>query len=89
MSANTGDGSAALSAALTSPWGIAIDPSGNTLYVADNAVSKIRIVYQVASMSLSLPATTALAPPSYGLIYTVAGGGSQTNLPAIATSYSL
>jgi len=40
----SGDGGPATAAYLNSPWGIALDPTGNLLYIADSSNNAVRVV---------------------------------------------
>lgn len=74
---NTGDGGAAISAQLNSPFGVKVDPAGD-IYVADNAAQVIRKV-NVATGMISTIAGTATAG------FSGDGGtasGAQLNNPA-------
>jgi len=81
---NTGDGGQALSAALSQPEGIAVDPAGN-VYVADAAVHRVRKIALDGSIQTVAgtgvagfagdggPATVALLNQPYGLAIDRAG----------------
>jgi len=68
-----GDGSAAISAELNSPQGVAVDSAGN-LYIADTRNNRIRVVNTQASSI-----TVAGVPIGAGDIATVAGNGIAGN----------
>ena len=74
----SGDGGPAAKAALYSPAGIAVAPSGDVL-IADSANNRVRLV---ASATCSSNCPYGLAATTKGSIYTVAGNGSP--FPAFA-----
>ncbi len=58
----SGDGGAALSAALNSPWGLAADSVGN-LYIADFNNNRVRILSPAAPVAVPVTAPAPVAAP--------------------------
>jgi hypothetical protein len=64
-----GDGGPAISAEISHPWDLAVDPAGN-LVIADTDNNRIRVVAEHTGRAYGQPMTA-------GDIYTVAGNGSE------------
>ncbi len=84
---DSGDGGPAISAGLSNPTSVAIDPSGDLL-ISDMGVSNL--VRLVAARSCSAACPYGLSSTVAGDIYTVAGNGTQNDSgdgrPAVSSS---
>ena len=79
LSAFSGDGTAANTASLSKPTGIAVDATGNIL-IADNGNNRIRKV--------AAPKIAAGGTITYGTITTIAGDGKPSTLTAFGIALS-
>jgi len=82
---SSGSGGPATAAQLSSPYGVAIDATGNVL-IADRGNNAIRLV---AAASCSSGCAYGLATTVAGDLYTIAGGGSSTASGVTATGAQL
>lgn len=76
-SGKTGANGPATAALLSSPYGVAVDASGN-VYIADKNNHEIKMVYEGGSQAATLVTleNKTIPSPTVGDIYVVAGGGS-------------
>jgi sugar lactone lactonase YvrE len=86
---SSGDGGPATAATIDNPQGVMTDANLN-VYITDS--QKVRVVCATCGTNSPLDAllaTLGITTPQNGYIYTIAGGGSTSTYPTLATSVSM
>jgi hypothetical protein len=74
---STGDGAAATSAELNTPYEVAID-AANNIYIVDHGSPDVRVIYEGGTLASSLITleNPTVNTPSTGYVYQIGGGGA-------------